>query len=328
METNNSSNHTTSESAVRVNWYYSARFWVAFGVAGILLNICEGVFIYFNKKHRTAFGLTLASLCLADILGGISFTLAGAWRLAEYNGPLTVQLVPNTSFIASWKAGHGALFFSVGTSFVHIMIIAIQRLFAVISPIVFKAFFTRRRCAILLIITWTALFISGVIGYFYVQNLWTASYLLMLAVGSILIICYIVICCKSWLYSKKRQLMTAGSTKSKSTVEKTVLVSVAVTLAFLVCTFPQSIFYLFVRDVEDLTFYHIVNCIISMNPCLDSLVYFCFYHEWGTDTDNKQNQTHTTPVMKHRPVKTKEESIPLTSKLTSKEPVPIPSVVI
>lgn len=316
LTTNGPSNATTAEAIItRVNWYYSARFWVSFGVAGAVLNIFEGFFIYFKSKHRTVFGLTLASLCVADLLGGISFTIAGALRLYEYDGSLTVRIIADTSFSVTWKAGHGVLFFSVGTSFIHIMIIAVQRLFAVFSPIAFKTWFTRRRCAILLIVTWALLLITGVIGYFFIKGIWTVSYYLMLIVGSVLVLCYTAICCKAYAHSKKRRLMTI-SVESKSGMEKTVSLSVAITIAFLVCTLPQAIFYLYILDSDDLTFYHSVNCLISMNPFLDSVIYFCFYHDFSRNkSSRRRNQTHTTPIMQHKSAASqKKDNVPLTSK--------------
>ena len=303
---------------VRVNWYYSARFWVSFGVAGSILNVFEAVFIYSKRKHRTGFGLTLASLCAADFLGGLCFLIAGALRLAEYLGPLTVEIIPNTSFSSSWQAGHAALFFSVGTSFIHILIIALQRLFAVVSPILFKVWFTRKRCAFILIATWLVLFLSGIVGYFFVQGIWTVSYYLMLVVGICLIICYTLICLKSWRDARKRQLMMP-SIEQKSDVEKTVSISLAITIAFLVCTCPQAVFYLYINDDQDLTLYHIVNCVISANPCLDSVIYFAFYHDCSRKEGNKQDNTYTTPITKRKPIVSKQETLPLTTRFGSQE---------
>ena len=303
---------TATVAAVRVNWYYSARFWVSFGVAGVIFNFLEAILIYLNRKHRTVFGLTLVSLCIADILGSACFMVAGVLRLIEYKGPLTVTIQPNTSFSTSWRVGHGALFFSVGTSFTHILIIAVQRLFAVLWPIFFKTWFTRKRCVILLIITWVSLFLTGVIGFFFVQAILTTSYYLMLVVGVMLIICYTIICLKSWADGKRRRLITASAGR-KSDIEKITSMSLAVTTAFLVCTFPQVIFYLFVRKVDDLTFYHLVNSIISTNPCLDALIYFCFYHDCKNKNSKKQDHTCLTPVSKRQTI----NSTPLNSRCAS-----------
>ena len=299
LNTTSNTTTTATAAAVRVNWYYSARFWVAFGVAGVVFNLLEAIFIYFNRKHRTVFGLTLVSLCLADVLGSTCFMVAGALRLVEYKGPLIVRVQPNTSFSTSWRVVHAALFFSVGTSFVHISIIAVQRLFAVLRPILFKTWFTRKRCAILLIITWVLMFLSGVVGYFFVQGIWTASFYLMLVVGVILIVCYTVICFKSWADGKRRQLI-AVSVGRKSDIEKIASMSLAVTTAFLVCTCPQAIYYLYVREDHDLTFYHLVNSVISTNPCLDALIYFCFYHDCKKKNSKKLDPTCLTPVTKRQ----------------------------
>ena len=319
LNTTSNATATVTAGLVRVNWYYSARFWVSFGVAGIPLNLLEAICIYIKKKHKTVFGLTLSSLCVADILGSICFMVAGALRLFEYNGPLTVRIQPNTSFSTSWRAGHAALFFSVGTSFVHIMIIAIQRLSAVLWPIMFKTWFTRKRCAILLTATWISLFVSGAIGYFFIQWLWTASYYFMLVTGIILIICYTVICSKSWIDTKRRQLIIASG-RRKYDVEKTVSMSLAVTMAFLVCTCPQAIFYLYIVNDQDLTFYHLVNSIISINPCLDAIIYFSFYNDCRSCAQNKkQDHTVSTPVSRRQKIASISRGIQMKTILASQD---------
>jgi len=329
LHTTSNNTLTATTKPVSVNWYYSARFWVSFGTAGALLNVLEAIFIYFRRRQKTVYGLTLASLCAADILGSICFIIAGALRLHEYSGPLTVKFHRNTALHSSWSAGHAALFFSVGTSFVHITIIAVQRLFVVLWPIAFKTWFTRKRCAILLAITWISFFLSGAVGYFFVQGIWTASYYLMLVVGAILVICYTVICSKTWRAAKKRQLI-AVSVRRTSDVEKTVLLSLSVTIAFLVCTCPQSIFYLIVLEEQDLTFYHLVNSMISVNPFLDAVIYFCFYHDCSSKTNTKQEQTYSTPVTKKHAFAPTPETLRMKAMLASREELraSVPSVTI
>eukprot|EP00112_Aurelia_sp_Birch-Aquarium-sp1_P009574 Seg2092.3 transcript_id=Seg2092.3/GoldUCD/mRNA.D3Y31 product="Protein SMG9" protein_id=Seg2092.3/GoldUCD/D3Y31 len=75
-----------TNAAMIVNWFYTARFWLAFGSAAFILNILEAVSILRIRKYKSVFGLTLFSLCIADIFGGFSFTICGLLRLIESSG--------------------------------------------------------------------------------------------------------------------------------------------------------------------------------------------------------------------------------------------------
>ena len=262
----------------KVNWYYSARFWLSFGLVGLVTNILEMISIIYQRKQKKVFGVTLLSLCIADVLGSLSFAIVGLTRILEYDGALTISILPNTSLAATWKAGHACLFFSVGTSFVHVIIVAIQRFFAVFLPIKFKTRFLYRHCVTILSLVWFALFAAGVVGFFYFEAIWYISYVLTLVVCFIMILCYTAIVLKTFLKSQsRRRLSKSKPNMINDQTQKVLSVSVGVTMAFLVCTLPHAVFYLFVADISTLVFYHTVNSMISMNPFLDSVVYFVFY---------------------------------------------------
>ena len=327
-----SQNNTTVAILIQVNWYYSCRFWIAFGLTGLLLNIFEAVAIFHSKKHKGVFGLTLASLCVADILGSFCFLLAGSLRLHEYAGFFTITINENSPFASSWKAGHAALFFSVGISFAHIVFIAVQRFFAVFLPFRFKTFFTYKINAVVLSITWFLFLLSGVIGYFYSQGILQATYYLILAMGFILVITYSALCYKARRDFVRRKTLAPGSKSQtrtrKTTIGKTVSVSLAITLAFLCCTYLHPIYYLFVLEVEDLTFYHLVNSQISANPMLDAVIYFCFYYDCKREVHDLENNIASTPAFQHKFNRQEEillQKVTLKNKVVTK---PVPSMTI
>ena len=283
------SNFTTSKQIqlVDVNWYYSSRFWLAFGIAGFLFNILELVVIIRQKKYKEVFGLSLTSLCIADIIGSLTLSLAGGLRLISYPGRETFPIYEKTSLATGWKVGHGSLQFAVGTSFMHIVFIAIQRLFAVLLPLKFKANFTYARCAAGIIITWLIMFIYGTFAFFFSKVLLNMSYYLVLVMELILIITYGAITFKTWRDDKKRASLQPKANSQATTddaVNKVLFHSLAVTFAFLICTLPHSVFYIYLvvqrlTAYHDLSTYHTVNSLISINPFLDPLIYFFFqYH--------------------------------------------------
>ena len=278
---------TTLPSTVstNINWYYSSRFWLAWGTAGFLFNILEFIVILRQKKQKEKFGLTLASLCIADIIGSLSLGVTGGLRLLKYSGPESFAIYEKTTTALLWRAGHGSLQFSVGTSFMHIVFIAIQRLFAVLMPLKFQANFTYARCAAGVIITWLVMFIYGtLVTLVFNPFIHYLSFCSVLVMELILIITYGAITFKTWKDDKKRASLKSKSSSQGSTDDATHRVlfhSLAVTLAFLICTMPHSIFYIYVKihrlqPTHNLNAYHVVNVLISINPFLDPLIYFFF----------------------------------------------------
>ena len=278
-------NATISTLFTLVNWYYSSRFWLTFGTAGFLFNILELIVIFKQKKHKEIFGLTLTSLCIADIISSLSLGLVGGLRLLKYSGPKTLRIYGNTELASTWRAGHGAMMFSIGTSFTHMVIIAVQRLFAVFLPLKFMAFFTYNHCALLIIVIWLLTFVYGLIAFFFSHFMLKVSYYMIVIMGLTLIIIYGAITLKTWKDDKKRARLASKAYTTNPTddsIHRVVFHSLAVTLAFLVCNIPHSVLYLFFTkiNVTFVTFYHTVNCLISLNPLLDPLIYFFFHYQF------------------------------------------------
>ena len=273
---------TTEVAYVRVNWYFSARFWLSFGLVGFMTNVFEAILICYRRKHKSIFGMTLFSLCIADILSSLCFFVVGLMRLIEYDGSSTITITPNTKFVKAYHGGHGALFFSMGTSFVHIIIIAVQRLFAVFMPFRYKSSFRYKHCLILLISVWILFFGVGVIGYFFIKLLWYATYIMSLTVCGVLILSYTAIVIKNYRADRRREVLVINRDSEHiknlpKVTHKILNLSIAVTVAFLLCTFPHAIFYLFLK--LHMAMYHTVNSAISINPFLDSIIYFFFYRD-------------------------------------------------
>ena len=283
----------------QVNWYYSARCWLSFGLIGVVTNILEVSTICYKKKYKSIFGMTMLSLSISDVLSSLCFLVVGLMRIIEYDGNSLLSIIPGTKRAVAWQGGHGALFFAMGTSFIHIIFIAVQRFFAVFMPLRYMSSFHSKHCLILLICIWLLFFAGGVIGYFYLKEIWYVSYILTLAVNLTLVLCYTAIVVKNFRAERNRRRLLGERydvTKVRSTASKVLRVSVAVTGAFFLCTCPHAIFYLFVNKYW--IYYHTVNSMISINPFLDSLFYFAFYYR-GDSTKNKKG-------LNSKPTKSKE----------------------
>lgn len=273
-------NATKLNFLIRVNWYYSSRFWLAFGVVGLVFNILELIVLIQQKKQKTIFGLTLTSLCIADIFGSLTLGLSGGFRLIEYSGPETITIYKKTSMAIIWMAGHGALLFSVGTSFMHIVIISIQRVFAVFLPIKFRTTFTYAHCLAVILLTWLLMFVYGTIAFFFSKAILAVSYYMVLVFGITLVVCYAAVSYKLWVKSKERKILLRANfgANTYNSTKRVVLHSISVTVAFLICTVPHSVLYIFFYKTQSLAAYHFVNCVITINPLLDPLIYFFFYN--------------------------------------------------
>ena len=275
---NSTTNGTvTTIAPIIVNWFYTARFWLPFGSAAFILNILEAVAILKIRKYKSVFGLTLLSLCIADIFGGLSFAICGLLRLIESSGRETIYIVSNSKFKKSYQVGHAALFFSVSSSFFHVLIIAMQRLLAVFSPLKFKVLFTYKICAILLALTWLLSLALCVLAFYSVLILFFVTFYTTFIVCIVLVIIYAAICYQTMLTTKRRRAMAVNSADSDSMM-KVIRVSLTVTIAFLVCTFLHPVYYLFVNGKIPNPMYHLVTSIIAVNPFLDPLIYFFFFH--------------------------------------------------
>ena len=284
---------------VIVNWFYTARFWLAFGSAAFILNIFEAITIIKIKKYKSVFGVTLLSLCIADILGALSFAVCGTLRLIEHSRRETILILPNSKFEKSWKVGHAALFFALFSSFVHVLIIAIQRFSAVFFPLKFKVLFTFKGCVSVLVFAWLLCLSLSVLAFRSVVMLFLASYWITLTVNCLLILAYSAICCKTLLAVKRRRSLTIRSKSGRDgATKKVILVSLAVTVCFLVCTFVFPIYYLFVLCKWPNPMYHVVTSMIAINPFLDPLLYFYLFH--GTNTIKRRKRIAPPTPRLHR----------------------------
>lgn len=266
----NSSSNSTTTAVWTIHWYISARCWLAFGSTGLILNIIELIFLISKRKHHSVFGVTLLSLCAADILACLSFTFAGSVRIAKYSGRLPVKILPNTTFYEIWKATNAFIVTSVSASGLHITVIAIQRLCSVFLPLKIRSVFTTKRCVAVLVAAWVISATGGLLVHFigYALVLGISCYF-MAVVAIIIPLIYTAISIRICLKARERRVMTSSDEGSSLRV---VFHSIAVTLAYSACSFPLVVYVLFLR--RNLSLYDIVTPLVCINHFVDPLIYF------------------------------------------------------
>lgn len=251
-----------------MGWDYGVFVWLAFGASGFILNISCAGFMIHKKKHKTPFGMSVLSLCIADILACITYLMYASMMIGAYNGSALARdlaLKSRASFQVS-------IYISIAISLIHILFIAIQRLCAIIFPCAFNHWLTSSRCGLLLIIAWVIGLLYG-IAYSYYDIIAIISCYQMIILGMALVAVYCAICYRSSKNAKKRTSMTSGQNKQNKRI---IIHSTAVTLVFIACNYPYSINYLFAANNRTLRKY--LYGLIALRPLMDPLIYFFVNH--------------------------------------------------
>ena len=266
----NSSSNSTARAVWTIHWYVSARCWLAFGSTGLILNFIELFVLISKKKHHSVFGITVLSLCAADILACLSFTFGGSVRIAKYSGRLPVKILPNTTFYKIWKATNVFVVASVSASTLHIVVIAIQRLCSVFLPLKIRSVFTIKRCIAVLVAVWVFSITGGLLVHFsgYALVLGISCYLIA-TFAIIIALIYTAISIRICIKARDRRIMTNSDEGSSIRV---VFHSILVTLAYSACSFPLAVYVLFLR--KNLALYDIVTPLVCINHFMDPLIYF------------------------------------------------------
>ena len=225
-------------------------------------------FMICKKKYRTPFGMNILSLCIADILACITFLLYACIMIGVYSG----SVVATGLAFKSKTTFQVCIYITIAVSLIHILIIATQRLCAIIFPCAFNHWLTIRRCKLLLITAWVIGLPYG-IAYSYYHIVAIVSCYQIIIVGIALVAVYCTICYKSSENAKRRTSMTFSQNKQN---ERIILHSTAVTIVFIACKYPYSINYLFIANNRTLRKYF--YGLIALRPLMDPLIYFFVNH--------------------------------------------------
>ena len=203
--------------------------WLVLGIVGVLFNVTETSIILRKLNRMTPFGLILLSLCMADILSSLLFAIYAVITIAGHRD--SSQVIQLT---------YRLIFACTAVSFIHIVLIALQRLCAVAFPHAFTRIVNLTKCSVILLNGWLVAFLYGVIYAFDDAAIEVSCYQVFI-VGIVLIIIYLNISYRARLKNVHKR-----STHSRSNHTKRIFFhSFAVTAAFIACNYPYAIAFLF-----------------------------------------------------------------------------------
>ena len=237
------------------------RFSESIGIVALLLNSAQAFLILRHKKMKTPFDISVFGVCIADLIALIFFLINFICvDLLTYNVARFDWSIPNFVSIVGF-------YFSMTASLLLTLFIAVQRLFAVYSPLKFRIYFTIRRCCYCLVFILIMSFLPCLHAYSF-QNVDMFLYGVIIC-GCLLILCYMVIC--STVYKRRERISAIAPNQTRRTI-RTLKYCVMITISFLMCTFPFAIHAVIKESLKSILF------LILLNPLFNSLLYFVFNH--------------------------------------------------
>ena len=114
---------------------------ISVGFIVVILNFIE-IILILRLKHKKTFEYVLLSLCVADLLFGLSNSIVSIIWLTEFN---TMEVL---------NVNYTTYFFFVITSIFYLLFIALDTLYAIVQPILHNVFMTKKRARIIIIAIW------------------------------------------------------------------------------------------------------------------------------------------------------------------------------
>ena len=229
-----------------------------------------------NTRQWTPFKSSTFSLSIADLLTS-SFNLAFMiYKHLWYNS----LLQDNSDFNDAMQV---MIQYSILSSIFHLLYIAFIRIFAVIWPIKFRLFITSRFSSISITIIWILSLVFSIINVF----LFEVDLIGFIALSSqvLFVAIYTIICCMVRKQDEAASRLATGSQNRPPAFHHTLLHSVLVTSAFILCTLPAALFYAgFVNRDDQRYAFEWASWMFYLNPSFDSMLYFYF--------SRKHSKTH------------------------------------
>ena len=272
----------------KFDWDLSVFLWLAFGIIGITLNTAEVVQLIRKRRCAIHFRLHLLSLGLADIIGCLAYCLYAFVMISVYAGFASA----NQSTLAVRAASQVIIFGALTLSFIHVVMIALQRLCAIIFPHVFARKFTPGKCCALIITMWIVSVMYSV-TYVYSETFGVVACYQTFTVGFGLIIIYCLITYKTRTNKTDTQCARRQSRVQSKQNRRIFFHSVCVTVVFVACDFPYAINFLFFSNHRAVRKYF--YGLLAVRPLLDPLVYFFLYRSRERNSMATASSCHVAP---------------------------------
>ena len=248
----------------------------------IIANLLQIIRIPSVKKRTSVFHVTVLSLSGADIIASAMFLMQGVRKFLTRKGMAADNILLRFAFTGCY--------FSVFSSCVHIIFIAVQRLIIICCPLKWKDILTMTRVRIILCLIWlsSAAFASlSAIPTSFDQPL---SVLIFVSCAVITVMYILIPYFNATLAFGERNPSIAASEESR---KKEVQVhSFGVMLTFFICTFPYAVARFYSHSSH---LYIICDIMFAINPLIDPVLYF-FLSRWRHNATHPSTNNNTENV--------------------------------
>ena len=235
---------------------------------GIGLNAFQLLHTCRKNRKQTPFERSIFSLSIADLLSS-SFTLAfmiysHLWHnsLLQINSDITKSIAVLVQY-------------SILSSIFHLLFIALIRITAALWPLKFRLHITSRFSNMSIATIWILSLVLSNVNVF----LTTADIIgyILVSTQALFLATYIIICCVVKKQDEAAKRLSTGSQNRPFVFRYTLLHSLFVTSAFILCTLPAALFYVDVLNRFDQSYvYEWARWMFYLNPMADSMLYFYF----------------------------------------------------
>ena len=250
--------------------FFQASYFISeiIAVTGIVLNTCQ-ILATFKHIHKKApFDLSVLSLSVADLFSsGFTLIFMVYWHLLDNS------LIQHKSVIES--VSRVCLQFSVLSSMFHLAFIAIQRVFAVVSPLKFRSRFNETYCYRSIAVVWFLSLTFSLVNFFAASSDMIGY--IVLSSELLLVVTYSIICCTVKKEDNFAHALQSPEQQRSSAFRKIFLYAIYMSLAFILCTLPSALYSVkLVQRVDPSYIYEWVRWMFYLNPTVDSFLYFYF----------------------------------------------------
>ena len=281
--------------------FFQASYFVSeiIAASGIALNTFQIISTFRQSNKKKPFDLSIVSLSAADLLSSV-FTLIFMihWHLAHN------FLIKKASVIES--VSRACLQFSVISSIFHLVFIAIERVFAVVSPMKFRTRFTTTHCYEAIAVVWILSLTCSLINFFATPS--DVIGFVVLASEVLLVVTYSIICRSVKKHNNATQRLHTSAHQRSSAFRGTFFYAVYMTVAFILCTLPSALYATRIVKRMDASYVHEwARWMFYLNPTVDSLLYFyfkkgkspAFYRSTRTRSTARFQRESVIPLRKH-----------------------------
>ena len=234
---------------------------ISLGIVGMAANAMLFSVIRKDKRKKSLFQITIFSLGVADFLVSLILVYSGIYFTCQEMKIFEVSQQFLEIFLAN-------LTFCQTSSFLHVLLITIERLVAVFYPLKFRHVFTRKVCVTALIFVWTAPLPLCFVQHHKIRLVFKP---VAFVSGIFLIGSYTAIYIQ--LSRRSKSVIVRASSEKSSTTFRIAAHALFVTFAFLICTLP----YLLAKEGED-SFTGTARLLMVSNVLLNPVFYVLFAH--------------------------------------------------